>query len=187
MDALSANAGLHLSVRTRRGRGASAHRDYIAVSADVLGRSPGIQQWSAAHEVAHVALRHRSVSEVVSIGVLTALIAVGVLADPGPGRPLPSAVFGAAAVLAVAVLLLAARRQRCLETQADRLAASWGYPVTQEVVAYLNATERRLARWRLFRPAREHPLPETRHGLAGPEQIRHETLTDSGIQEGTDG
>lgn len=134
--------------------------------------SPADQEWSAAHEVAHLDLGHRRwVSKVVAAGLgvavlglagLVSVLVVAVVTDVPVSVSVFLACVGALAVGFVLVVLGRTRSavvDREQELQADRLAHQWGYPLTRDRADRLARVEGGRPRWSRWRT---HPMPYDR-------------------------
>ena len=152
-------------VARKKGKGASAARSTIRVGKKMLDRPAEFQAWSAAHEVAHIACSHRVGTPAAVVLIFAAAAAVGA-AGTVWFMVERAARISLAMFLSVPLLLIAGvlsgRRARRQEREADQLAQEWGYPLTPAVVKQIRADESRITRWLIFRPLREHPLPEHR-------------------------
>lgn len=141
----------------------------IEVSADLLATPKNYQQWLAAHELAHAALRHGKPRwwfwpALTLVGVL--MLGGGPLLDvlDVHGRA-AVLVFSTTTGLSLATLVLAMWRMSIgkwpQETAADQLALSWGYPLTSGIAARLCEEEGAGGpRWLRF--LRQHPPPDDR-------------------------
>lgn len=153
------------------GAWAMPHRwrdDAVHVTPALLAAPEEVQAQAAAHEVGHLVSGHNL--RVVALAV-TILIAVGIPAVPVEAGWVATReglqLFGVVwCVWTVAVFLSAflvwARVCRRHEVEADTLAAQWGYPLTKTCMEWIEATEPSLAKTRLYRPFRQHPLPHDR-------------------------
>jgi hypothetical protein len=168
---LLGTAGRHnVPIRLRGGKGASADTYVVTVSRWMADRSVGYQRWSAAHEVAHVILRHRG--EPVRVFVLLGIAALCCAGAAGSQLLHLATLVSDVAVatttvgmagMALPALFILARVHRQQERDADQLAASWGYPITAEIAAILGQYERPPYRW--VPALRSHDLPEERRRL----------------------
>lgn len=158
---------------SRRGRGASAlggRRAHIVASQALLSGPAEVQEWSAAHEMGHVVLGHRLVEALPhSLPWLLAgfaMIGVAALTPPLPQVWMVWLVAAALIGVDVACVLIGlrifARRVQRSEVAADAFARDRGYPVTADVVAWLNAGESHLLQTRAYRAWRMHPMPADR-------------------------
>lgn len=134
--------------------------------------SPADQEWSAAHEVAHVELGHRRwTSKVAATGLGFAAVGLAGLVWVLAGAvttdvPASGAVFLACVgALASGFVLVVWGRARSAvvdreqELQADRLADQWGYPLTRDRADRLARVEGGRPRWSR---SRSHPMPYDR-------------------------
>ena len=163
-DERLAGHGAHVVVRR--------HHAEVSVSMALLAQPAAVQEFAAAHEIAHVVLRHlfwrRTLPAVAwAVTVVVAVLCGSWLAVHHPGRPdsLPLMLLAALGLVASGLgawAMLASRSRRC-ENAADQLALAWGYrlpdPPTHE--------ENWLTTSRLYRPFRMHPLPHDRAGSRG--------------------
>lgn len=142
----------------------------VSVSLALLAQPVAVQEFAAAHEIAHVVLRHmfwRRILPAVAWAVtLAVLMFVGLwLALDHLARPAVPLVL----VLGALGLLVAgtgawavmASRSRRLENDADQLARDWGYTLAGSQNAHTHG-ENWLTTSRLYRPFRMHPLPHER-------------------------
>lgn len=134
--------------------------------------SPADQEWSAAHEVAHLGLGHRRwTSKVAAAGLgfaavglagLVLVLARAVATDVPASVPVFLVCVGALAAGFVLVVWGRARSavvDREQELQADRLAHQWGYPLTRDRADRLARVEGGRPRWSRWR---SHPMPYDR-------------------------
>lgn len=160
-------------VARKKGKGASAARSTIRVGKKMLDRPAEFQAWSAAHEVAHIACSHRVGTPAAVVLIFAAAAAVGAAGTVWfmveRAARISLAMFLsvpllliAGAALYIGAGVLSGRWARRQEREADQLAQEWGYPLTPAVVKQIRADESRITRWLIFRPLREHPLPEHR-------------------------
>lgn len=134
----------------------------IRLGPDVIQAAEDCQRWVAAHEVAHLVLRHRQlpVWPILS-GSVVLLLTVGLSLAAVFG----GVVWAAAALWVVAVVQLvvsmawSSRRSRSEEVAADDLATDWGVPITLSIADWVERGERRRGRIWLFRG---HPKPRAR-------------------------
>lgn len=163
---------ININVR-RGGKSASVNASTrtIFVPEAVLRASIERQRWAAAHEYAHIVLRHGDDEPGEKVGRwLTVAACVPIVVDLiGLLPPMPAPLLPFAELLILigvaTVLLMVARltpRLRANELAADREAARWGHPITPEIADDLRAVEGRLSQLRLFRPLRTHPYPNER-------------------------
>lgn len=144
---LLAQQGLDGRVRVRHcgsGDGAATVGGRTIVVGSAMGtrRTAGFQQWTAAHEVAHLVLGHRI--NVVA-GVL-AMVSLGCWIGAAAANLTGSAGWTAIFMVAGPVGLVSAfvvYRPTALraEREADQLANRWGYPLTRAIADELAATE----------------------------------------------
>lgn len=147
-----------------------ARRHAVSVRPEVLdaARPPGcptptvddrvpapVARWAAAHAAAHVKLKHEAVvppsAKVARIATYAVLLLLLLLVVLGVVNRDTFVLGLTLAVLATATLWSLANRAiaanlRLAEAAADDLTARWGFPVTDEVAAYLEAHERGLLR-----------------------------------------
>lgn len=185
LQALATEHGLDVRISGERLAGHGAHvvvkrrHAEVSVSYVLLGEPLAVQEFAAAHEIAHVVLRHGfwrrglpaaawavAVTVVEVAGLWLALHHLDHTVGPvlvlllGALGPLFSA-MGAWAVLA--------RRTRTCEMEADRLALAWGYTLAGSQDAHVHG-ENRLTTSRFYRPFRMHPLPNHRAAAGGASQ-----------------
>lgn len=133
---------------------------------EIITASGDCQRWVAAHEVAHLVLRHRrhgiwtAMSTALMLLLTVAVVVVTV-------------VFGGAAVavaggwvVAVAswivVLRWSAARASREEFQADDQATDWGFPMTTSIAGWVESGEPLASRRWPMKHFRDHPLPQVR-------------------------
>lgn len=118
-----------------------------------------VQAWTAAHEVAHIALRHNQ----AFLWELPAAILLvgGTFTAAVLWAPTEGATLGFFACALMMLLWVAAHLpiSRARERHADALALRWGYPVTRQVAEYLPAADPSNVWARLLRT---HDAPQDR-------------------------
>jgi Zn-dependent protease with chaperone function len=129
-----------------------------------------VQEFVAAHEIAHVVLQHmfwrRILPAAARAITLAVLVFVGLwLAVHHPAAPAAPLVLvlGALGLLGAGngAWALLARTSRRYENDADQLARAWGYTLAGSPNAHTHG-ESWLTTSRLYRPFRMHPLPHER-------------------------
>lgn len=166
-DERLAGHGAHVVVRR--------HHAEVSVSMALLAQPATVQEFVAAHEIAHVVLRHlfwRRIFPAVAwaVTVVVAVLCGSWLTVHHPGRSGSLTVVLLAALGTVAsgfgAWAVLARRSRRCEDDADRLALAWGYRLPDPQYAPTHE-ENWLTTSRLYRPFRMHPLPHDRAGSSG--------------------
>lgn len=175
---LAAKHGLDIELNEERlpGHGADVlvRRTYaeVSVSTSLLLQPTAVQEFAAAHEVAHVFLRHvfwRRVLPAVAWAIIVAVLVVvglglAVHHLPRPAGPVVLAEGGLGLLVAgLGAWVMLARRSRRYESDADQLARSWGYTLAGTRDAHTHG-ENWLTLSRVYRPFRMHPLPRERAG-----------------------
>lgn len=181
---LAAAHGLDVQVSKKRLPGHGAHvvvrrrRAVVSVSTGMTRENPAVQQFAAAHEVAHVVLRHRLWHRGWPAGLWALSMSAAQMIALAHALTVQNRNLALALVLVVGGLvplltcvgtwvLLAWRTRRC-ESAADRVALTWGYTLAGSEDA-LNRGENRLTTSRFYRPFRMHPLPTHRAAAGGPQ------------------
>lgn len=144
----------------------------IAVSTSLLEQPAPVQEFAAAHEVAHVVLRHgfwprawpalagAAAMSLTQMGVLW--WAMNKISDHNLAVIVVLVVGGLVPLLTcLSAWAVFAWRTRGCEIAADRLALSWGYTLTGSLEA-LNREENRFTTSRWYAPFRMHPRPSHR-------------------------
>lgn len=149
----------------------------VSVSLALLAQPAAVQEFAAAHEIAHVVLRHlfwrRVLPAVAWALTLAVLVFVGLWLAvhhlAAPATPLVL-VLGALGLLGAGIGAWAvlASRSRRYENDADQLALAWGYTLTGSHNAYTHG-ESWLTTSRLYRPFRMHPQTHERADPGGSE------------------
>lgn len=138
------------SIRLDRTGGlrASAKLGTITYGPELDTQPIGIQMWVAAHELAHVALghgrRHWAIQGRATAATIPAavLLIAGIFITAQPVALAASIAGIALLVLAVAYTVRTVRQtEQRQEREADALAASWGYDVTENVADWLTVAE----------------------------------------------
>lgn len=142
----------------------------IEVSADLLDTSDEYQHWVAAHEVAHAALRHDrppwwfwsalGLCSLLVICIGAVPTALGIQGRIAALLVMLTVLATNVLVFGIAVWRLSASK-RSLETAADQLALTWGYPLTAKTAQRLLEEEGDGAHAR-FQFLRQHPHPQNR-------------------------
>lgn len=159
-----------VKIKTTRSKSANAFagRDVITIGQGMADESPEMQRWSAAHEAAHIVLGHSVPAVRVFASFATAAAGFAALAVLGSPWINPSGVLGLVVVIiaglavevgAIGGMVSWARTDKPKERAADRLAAEWGYPVTEALAAQMAGREAWLTQTRLWKPFRRHDLP----------------------------
>ena len=173
---LAAEHGRDVRISVRMaGHGADVvvKRQYaeVSVSLALLAQPAAEQEFAAAHEIAHVVLRHmfwRRVAPAVAWAVtVIGLVFSGLwltaqlgAVPPGPVVRLMTGGLGLLVAGIGAWAVLAGRTRRS-ERDADRLANVWGYTLVGSKNARTRG-ENRVTLSRLYRPFRMHPPPNHR-------------------------
>lgn len=162
------------TVRVRaslRARGASVRgscrRGHVVTHGLSLTKEPAqVQQWVAAHEIAHAELGHhrwRAIAQSVAVFLVMCVTPFAWVAAPPMGAAAWLTVLVVVVVLEIVGMALALTRPlRPHEVAADALACAWGHHVTPEVEQWLTSAEPPFLHSRVYRPFRTHPMPAER-------------------------
>lgn len=167
-----------------------ASRGRIITTLEDLKRSDEELRWTAAHEIAHIKLKHDKLVWPHAWATLAAgaaavpmvlLGGLGVLGWKLPPIWAPVVLLltvAASFLLCGGTLMQLLVRTRKREKATDLLAAEWGYPVTEAIAVSLQGDQPvQKSRWQEF--LRTHPAPSER--LAYMQEVR--SPNQSGIEQ----